>query len=68
MKRPKGFMSWGIFKKAVDECAQFEGKGLKIMLHKDGEPLMDPMLFKRIEYIKATLKKARFILIQMQCF
>jgi MoaA/NifB/PqqE/SkfB family radical SAM enzyme len=57
--RPKGYMPWHIFEKIINECSQFEkGRGLKLILHKDGEPLMDPMLFKRIDYIKAKLKKS----------
>ncbi|MBI4838812.1 MAG: radical SAM protein [Nitrospirae bacterium] len=58
MTRPKGYMPWHIFEKIVDECTQIEGGGLKIILHKDGEPLMDPLLFKRIEHIKTRLKKS----------
>lgn len=58
MKRERGHMPWYIFKKIVDECVQFEGSGLRFVLHKDGEPLMDPLLFKRIDYIKKTLKKS----------
>lgn len=59
MKRPKGFMPWHIFTRIVDECAKVEGAGLEINLHKDGEPLMDSLLFKRIAHIKSKLKKSR---------
>ncbi|MFC1633822.1 radical SAM/SPASM domain-containing protein [Planctomycetota bacterium] len=58
MKRGRGHMPWHIFKKIIDESRQFEGRGLKFILHKDGEPLMDPLLFKRIAYIKEVMKKS----------
>ncbi|MFQ5862894.1 MAG: radical SAM protein, partial [Candidatus Brocadiales bacterium] len=59
MKREKGFMSWELFKKIIDECKTFEGKGLTFYLHKDGEPLLDPLLIRRVEYIKRNLKNSR---------
>jgi MoaA/NifB/PqqE/SkfB family radical SAM enzyme len=37
---------------------EFEGSGINFFLHKDGEPLMDPLLFKRINYIKKIMKKS----------
>ena len=58
LTRERGYMPLHIFTKIVDECTEFEGSGLSFFLHKDGEPLMDPLLFKRIEYIKKTLKKS----------
>ena len=48
-------MSWELFKKIIDECESFEGDGLRIFLLLDGEPLMDHLLFQRIEYIKKKL-------------
>lgn len=59
MKRSKGYMPWHIFEKIVNECTQFEGTGLKFILHKDGEPLMDSLLFKRIDFIKEKVKKSK---------
>jgi MoaA/NifB/PqqE/SkfB family radical SAM enzyme len=59
MKRKKGIMPWELFTKIIDECKDFEGRGLVFILHKDGEPLLDPLLIRRIEYIKANLKNSR---------
>lgn len=47
MKRPKGFMPFDIFKKIVDEAREYTEF---IFLHLAGEPLMNPDLFKMIEY------------------
>ncbi|MFC1789089.1 radical SAM/SPASM domain-containing protein [Thermodesulfobacteriota bacterium] len=58
MNRKRGYMSWQVFTKIIDECAVFEGTGLWMNLHKDGEPLLDPMLFARINYIRKKLKKS----------
>ncbi len=59
MKRERGHMSWDLFKKIIDESKSFEGEGLEIILHKDGEPLLDPLLFQRIEYIRQNLHRPR---------
>jgi hypothetical protein len=59
IKRGRGHMPWNVFKKIVDECKEFEGRGISFILHKDGEPLMDKMLFDRIDYIKKVMKKSR---------
>lgn len=59
MKRPRGHMEWDLFTAIVDQCAQIEGRGLKLFLHKDGEPLMDPMLFERIAYAKDRLRRTQ---------
>jgi MoaA/NifB/PqqE/SkfB family radical SAM enzyme len=56
LKRKKGHMSWKIFKKVVDECSEIEGKGIYFFLHYFGEPLLDPLLPKRIKYIKDKCK------------
>lgn len=58
MKRGRGDMPWDVFQKIVDECVKFEGRGLHFILHKDGEPLMDKLLFERIDYLKKTMKKS----------
>lgn len=59
MQRERGYMPWHIFQRIVDESKEFEGRGLNFILHKDGEPLLDPLLFKRINYIKAELKRSK---------
>lgn len=59
MTRPRGQMPWALFTKIIDECATFEGRGLRIFLHKDGEPLLDPLLFDRIRYVKQKLGRSR---------
>jgi len=59
MERKKGYMSWALFKKIIDECKSFEGEGLSFSLHKDGEPLLDPLFFKRIKYIRDKLTKSK---------
>lgn len=59
IKREKGYMDWDLFKKVIDEAKSFEGEGLNIYLHKDGEPLLDALLFKRIKYIKQQLSKSK---------
>ena len=58
LKRKRGFMSWELFKKIVDECSEIEGKGIDFYLHHQGEPLLDPLLVKRIKYIKSKCKKS----------
>jgi len=58
MKRPRGHMEWEIFVRVIGQCSAFEGRGLKVFLHKDGEPLMDPLLFRRIRFAKDTLKRS----------
>lgn len=50
MRRERGFMEFGLFKKAIDECSQY-GK-ITINLHMFGEPLLHPELAEMIRYIK----------------
>jgi radical SAM protein with 4Fe4S-binding SPASM domain len=50
MCREKGFMSFELFKKIVDQCAELDVK--MIHVHGYGEPLLDPLIFKKIKYIK----------------
>jgi len=59
MARGRGTMSWEVFARIVEECRQFEGVGLNFILHKDGEPLMDSLLFKRIAHLKSVLPGSR---------
>lgn len=54
MSRPKGYMTWELFKKIVDECTKFDKIQFYLDLH--GEPLLGPMLHKRIRYIKDKIK------------
>ncbi|OIQ09840.1 coenzyme PQQ synthesis protein E [Moorella thermoacetica] len=49
MTRPRGFMSMEIFKKIVDECAQYN---TPIRLIRWGEPLLHEQLFDFIAYAK----------------
>ncbi len=65
--RPKGHMSWEIFQKIIDKCKEIENSigRITIGLHKDGEPLLDPLLFKRIDYIKSKLKKLLSVLMHL---
>lgn len=57
MKRPIGVMAWQLFTEIIDKLKKY--RGLYFTLHIDGEPLMDPLLFNRIKYIKKNLKKAK---------
>lgn len=50
MTRKKGFMSFESFKKIVDQCAELDVKMTHV--HGYGEPLLDPLIFKKIKYIK----------------
>ena len=59
MRRKKGTMSWNLFEKIINECVTFEGKGLVFFLHKDGEPLLDPLLFKRVKHLKERLRYSK---------
>lgn len=59
MKREKGTMSWDLFEKIINECVTFQGKGLIFFLHKDGEPLLDPLLFKRVKHLKESLRYSK---------
>lgn len=62
MKREKGYMSQGLFEKIINECKSFETKRLQFLLQNQGEPLLDTLLFRRIEYIKKNLFKSKIIL------
>lgn len=52
MKRKLGNMSFEMFKKIADEAIENENIVKSIVMQGLGEPLMDPMLFKRIKYLK----------------
>jgi len=49
MKRERGYMSWEIFKKAVDECRHRVNTSY---LHQIGEPLLHPKLIEMINYVE----------------
>jgi len=53
MDRPIGVMNWNLFEKIVGDLKKL--KRLYFTMHLDGEPLLDPLLFERIEYIKKNL-------------
>ncbi|MFH1456767.1 MAG: radical SAM protein [Patescibacteria group bacterium] len=57
MNRPIGIMHWDIFEKIINSLKPYHG--LYFTLHIDGEPLLDPDLFKRIKYIKKNLKNPK---------
>lgn len=59
MNRPIRLMDWKLFEKIVGDLKKIKGFGLYFVLHLDGEPLMDPLLFERIKYIKENLKNAK---------
>ena len=50
LTRSLGIMDLQLFKKIVDECAQYKIKTLH--LHNFGEPLLDPLLCDRVKYAK----------------
>ncbi len=52
MKRKIGFMSFELFKKIVDDAIKNRIPFKAIVLDAFGEPLLDPLLFKKIRYIK----------------
>lgn len=51
MTRKIGFMSFELYKKIIDECAELEVNFVD--LHQFGEPLLDPMFAERVAYAKA---------------
>lgn len=53
----KGLMDFGLFRKIIDECAEFTGD---VYLHHRGEPLMNPALFDMIKYARTAGLKTRF--------
>jgi organic radical activating enzyme len=48
MRRKKGLMSWKLFARAIDECAEYDVE--KIFLSGFGEPLTDSGLAEKIAY------------------
>jgi len=59
MQRPKKKMTQKLFKKIVDDCAEWKPKVIRPYLH--GELFMDPKWRKRLEYIDNKLDSQIFI-------
>jgi radical SAM protein with 4Fe4S-binding SPASM domain len=51
--RPRGFMEPELFRKIVDEIANYK---VRVWLHYMGEPLMHPKIFELIEYATGKLE------------
>ena len=54
--RNYGNMDFNLYKKVIDECSEFEDNIKLLSLHKDGEPLLNPMLPQMVEYAKKSCK------------
>lgn len=50
MRRKKGFMSFELFKKIIDEASEKGVKGIRFI--RAGEPFLHPQIFEMIEYTK----------------
>ena len=48
MKREQGKMSMGLYKRLVNECAEWGVP--EIVIQEFGEPFRDPLFFERVEY------------------
>lgn len=53
-KKSIGVMDFELFKKIVDDCAQFPDKIKVLRLYKEGEPLINPNFVKMVEYAKKS--------------
>lgn len=62
-ERPKGFMTFDLFKKIIDDATQFDGKVKDLLFHKNGEPLLHPDIVKMIRYAKEKNVANRTILV-----
>jgi len=62
-ERPRGFMTFDVFKKIVDDLTQFDGKVKDMLFHKNGEPLLHPDIVKMIKYAKEKNVANRTILV-----
>lgn len=56
MKRKQGTMSWSTFTKSINEFK--DHKNPIFTLHHIGEPLLDPLLIRKIKYIRKTISAA----------
>lgn len=61
--RPKGYMTYELFKKIINDLAQFDNKVKDLIFHKNGEPLLHPDLVKMINYAKLKDVANRTILV-----
>jgi radical SAM protein with 4Fe4S-binding SPASM domain len=50
-RRKIGYMKFGLFKRIIDESVKYSKRDT-IVLHKDGEPLLHPLITKMIKYAK----------------
>ena len=50
--RPSGHMTLELFKKLIDDIKQFSNKVKTLLLHKDGEPLLNKNIIEMIKYAK----------------
>jgi len=55
LKRQKGHMPLGVFRKAIDDFGQMGGRYISLT-PVVGDPLLDPTLFDKLEVIKANSK------------
>lgn len=62
MSRSRGVMSWSLFKKIVNDFKVLDDETRIFYLLKEGEPLMDPGLFKKIDYLKKNLENSYAII------
>ncbi len=59
MKRKLGIMDWELFTKIILDFKKLDIKlTTRFWLHHLGEPLLDPLLIRRIKFIKKELKNA----------
>jgi len=61
--RPKGYMTYELFKKVIDDLTHFDNKVKDLIFHKNGEPLLHPDLVKMIKYAKLKNVANRTILV-----
>ncbi len=57
LSRPVGYMEYDLYQKVINEYAQL---GKSILLSNYGEPLLDPLLIKRIKYAKSKGLRVEF--------
>lgn len=61
--RPKGYMTLELFKKIIDDLAEFDTKVKDLIFHKNGEPLLHSNIVEMIEYAKSKNVANRTILV-----
>lgn len=62
-ERPKGFMTLSLFKKIIDDLAEFEPKVKDLIFHKNGEPLLHSNIVEMIRYANDKKVSMRKILV-----